>query len=243
MKKSIFSLITVASLLAATSVQATTYTYGFDWISNGANATASAINTGEAQFFVDISQYSINGGTGGTEQVLFNFRNTGSSNSIIREIYFDDGTLLGISTLLEPTGVNFTAGSANPGNLPGGNNINFVTSAGFLADANNPAGTNGNGIDQGESLGVVFDLINGRTFADTIAALNATDFATGNTTLANGDALRIGIHGAGFPDGSSASFVNGGGNPPVPEPSTYAMFGTAFAILGFVGYRSRSRRS
>lgn len=24
---------------------------------------------------------------------------------------------------------------------------------------------------------------------------------------------------------------------PVPEPSTYAMFGTAFAILGFVGYR------
>lgn len=26
---------------------------------------------------------------------------------------------------------------------------------------------------------------------------------------------------------------------PVPEPSTYAMFGTAFAILGFVGYRKR----
>lgn len=29
----------------------------------------------------------------------------------------------------------------------------------------------------------------------------------------------------------------------VPEPSTYAMFGTAFAILGVVGYRSRSRKS
>lgn len=31
--------------------------------------------------------------------------------------------------------------------------------------------------------------------------------------------------------------------PAVPEPSTYAMFGMAFTILGFVGYRSRNRKS
>ena len=29
----------------------------------------------------------------------------------------------------------------------------------------------------------------------------------------------------------------------VPEPSTYAMFGTAFLILGIAGYRSRNRKS
>lgn len=38
----------------------------------------------------------------------------------------------------------------------------------------------------------------------------------------------------------------GSGTPPttgvVPEPSTYAMFGTAFLILGFVGYRSRNKK-
>lgn len=32
------------------------------------------------------------------------------------------------------------------------------------------------------------------------------------------------------------------GIAPVPEPSTYAMFGTAFALLGFVGYRSRKNK-
>ena len=36
----------------------------------------------------------------------------------------------------------------------------------------------------------------------------------------------------------------GGLNPgTVPEPSTYAMFGAAFLILGITGYRSRSRKS
>lgn len=33
------------------------------------------------------------------------------------------------------------------------------------------------------------------------------------------------------------------GVSPVPEPSTYAMFGTAFLMLGFMGYRSRNRKS
>ena len=35
----------------------------------------------------------------------------------------------------------------------------------------------------------------------------------------------------------------GPGNPEVPEPSTYAMFGMAFGILGFVGYRNRKSKS
>lgn len=33
------------------------------------------------------------------------------------------------------------------------------------------------------------------------------------------------------------------GTTPVPEPSTYAMFGLAAAMLGFISYRSRNRRS
>ena len=42
-----------------------------------------------------------------------------------------------------------------------------------------------------------------------------------------------------------SAYVRGGGTPPpaVPEPSTYAMFGAAFLILGVAGYRSRNRKS
>ncbi|MGK0463633.1 MAG: hypothetical protein ACJAT5_000029 [Lentimonas sp.] len=38
--------------------------------------------------------------------------------------------------------------------------------------------------------------------------------------------------------------ITGGPTPaPVPEPSTYAMFGAASLMLGFVSYRSRNRKS
>ncbi len=36
---------------------------------------------------------------------------------------------------------------------------------------------------------------------------------------------------------------NGGGGNEVPEPSTYAMFGMAFAMFAFMRYRARSRKS
>ena len=48
--------------------------------------------------------------------------------------------------------------------------------------------------------------------------------------------------GAGNPKNIShiTAYVRGGGTPaPVPEPSTFALFGAAFAMLGFVSYRSR----
>ena len=64
-----------------------------------------------------------------------------------------------------------------------------------------------NGVNPGESLGIVFDLIGGQAFADTIAA------------LADGG-LRIGIHVQGFEDGGSESFVNNGPTEPgtIAEP-------------------------
>ena len=42
---------------------------------------------------------------------------------------------------------------------------------------------------------------------------------------------------------SENAFKIAGTEQVVPEPSTYAMFGTAFAMLAFVGHRARNRKS
>ena len=77
------------------------------------------------------------------------------------------------------------------------------------------------GVDPGETLGVVFNLNGGGTFADILAELT------------NGD-LRIGIHAQAFVGGGSESFVNF----PIPEPGTALLLG-----LGLAGLSARQRRA
>jgi hypothetical protein len=89
-------------------------TYGFKCISNNKGGDAAI---GEAQLFVDVSEY-------GNGQVLFLFRNVGSAASSITDVYFDDGTLLGIAEIVNGDRVKFSQG-ASPGDLPAGNNIGF----------------------------------------------------------------------------------------------------------------------
>ena len=126
----------------------------------------------------------------GGDQVNFTFFNNVGIASSVSEIYFDDGTLLGlskvandpISFLGDPDFTEFTTnGSANPGNLPGGENLllPFEATAGFSADAQgNPA----KGLNRAnEVLQMIFDLQAGKTVADVIADLNS-------------GALRIGLH-------------------------------------------------
>ena len=158
---------------------------------------SSSINcsTGESQFHVDVLATSNN------NEVLFNINNTGAQQSAIEGVYFDDGTLLGISSLIQQydagtkTGVKFTAGSATPGELPDANNISpaFETTAGFLADSDSPAPKYG--INPGETLGILFNLKNASYFNDVISQLSSGD-------------LRIGLHAQAFETGTSASFVN-----------------------------------
>jgi hypothetical protein len=186
--------------------------------------SASNCAIGEAQLAVDVTSYSSN-------QVLFTFTNTGSFQSTISEIYFDDGTLLGIAELIDRDNggdldVAFTQDDVDPVNppvLPGGDSIFpvFEVTAGFLADADNPAPRWG--VSPGEWLGIVFNLESGGTYDDVLAEL--TD-----------GRLRIGMHVINFSNGGSESFVNN----PIPVPAAIWLLGSGLLGLGAIGRRRKA---
>lgn len=78
----------------------------------------------------------------GGSQVRFKFGN--NSTSSMTDVYFDDGSLLGIAFICYSSGVSFSQG-ASPPNLPVGDSVSpaFVTTAGFLADSDEPVSHNG----------------------------------------------------------------------------------------------------
>jgi hypothetical protein len=180
------------------------------------NNSATDCATGSAQLAVDVT-----GGPGGG-QVSFTFTNSGPAASSITDIYFDDGTLLGIATITNGSGVSFSQG-ASPGNLPSGNLATppFVATSGFTADSDPPAQPNG--VNPGETVTITFDLQPGGTLQDVL------------DELADGT-LRIGVHVQGFAYGGSESFVN----TPLPEPGTLALLGVGVLGLGRAGRRRRS---
>jgi len=152
--------------------------------------------------------------------VLFQFGNAGPAASSITDVYFDDaenGALLQISVILDAAPfVDFEKG-ATPRNLPGASQASprFETTNGFSADSESP--TQPSGVNPGESLGILFSLRPGKSFADVLAG-----FGDGS--------LRIGIHVQGFASGGSDSFVN------VPEP------GAAGPVaLGLLALAARQR--
>lgn len=210
---------------------APTVTLGFDNIT-GNNAVDAA--NGEGQLFVDVVDLDPTG------QVRFNFRNIGPEAMSITDVFFDDGSLLGIASLVDAddgsggdSNVDFSEG-ASPPSLPGGNTIDFNTSADFLADSDAPI--TANGVQPGQSLGVIFDLQSGQGFQDVLDAL---DLARNNPGVDVTGGLRIGIHVQGFDGGGSEGFVNNGVS--VPAPTTLLLLGTALIGLGGLQWR-RARR-
>jgi len=190
-------------------------TLPFDGLTNN-NADDTA--TGEGQMNVDVGN-DIGGALQRDNQVRFTFINLGPNASSITDIYFDDGSLLGIAFLEnDPNNVEFSQG-ADPPNLPGGEMADppFETTLGFSADSDPPVEPLG--VNPGERLGIVFDLMEGKTIPDVL-----DDLRTG--------ALRIGIHVQGFASGGSESFIN----IPLPEPGTFTL-----CLLGAAALARRRR--
>lgn len=235
-KKHLLALGCMAGLALSQTAGALTYTYSFNLI--GSPPYESDLS---GQLFVDVSAASWTIGAVNHSGVLFNFRNAGPINSAIKEVYFDDGSLLGLAGLIDKDqnflgayghqDVDFTA-VADANNFPEGNTVSppFVTSAGFSAKADAPSGAFKNGVDPKEYLGVVFELLAGKTLQDVIKSLD------GEIVDAQGaPALRIGLHiGSIAPGGGSDSYINNGR---VPDGGT-TMLLLGMSVLG-LGYLSR----
>lgn len=208
----------VCLALSGTALALSSITLNFNGVSN-TNIANTAL--GESSLFVEVMQLS------NPSKVAFKFTNTSSSS--IADVYFDDGSLLGIASISDSgTGVAFSSG-ASPSNLPGGSALTpaFITTAGFSADSDPPVSPNG--VTVGEWLTITFNLQTGKTYTDVLSAL----------ALPNGGGtgdLRIGVHVQSFSNGGSESFVN----TPVPEAETYAMILSGLGLVGFMA-RRRSR--
>lgn len=207
-----------AGIVIAGAAQATTFSFVHISAQGGDAPNSGFASQTAQQLFVDITDE-------GGGQVRFTFRNEGPLASSIQAIYFDDGHLLGIASIVNGPGTEFSQG-ASPGDLPGGNTLTipFNVTVGFLASADNPAPSKG--VNPGQWVAIVFSLINGATYQDVI------------DDMGNGS-LRIGMHVIGQADGDSDAFINNGDDTPVvPLPA-----GAGLALAGLAPLALRRRRT
>ena len=212
------------SLLAAQSFASTTL--GFYGITD---TSGMAVADGEASLMVEIIDI-------GGNQVRFTFTNDSDTGSLT-DVYFDDGALLGISSIGSSAGVSFSR-DAKPPDLPGGNlaDPDFQTTEGFLADSDSPVPQNGvqDSDVTNEWLSIDFHLKGGKTYDDVLAALLLPE---------GGEWLRIGLHVQGYSCGGeetcSESFINNVPVSPVPEAQSHAMI---LAGIGMLALAARRRQ-
>lgn len=217
------SMVT-AAIMAGAGFSARAATYSFKCLTN---SNAGNCGDGEASLSMSITD-------AGAGRVDFKFTNNSLVNSSITEIYFDDGTLLGIASVTDSgAGVVFSQiGTANPANLPGAANVtpSFQATQGFVVDTGNGGPSKGveHKLDSGvwEFVTIRFNLINGKSFADTLNAMNGP--------LGDGNDLRVGLHVKSFSGGGSESFISA-----VPEPAGFVFPALG---LGLLGAMTRARK-
>jgi len=203
--------IIMTSLLLFLATNAGAITLGFDCITEN-DPSGSSCYIAESQMSLDVDPR-------GDDQILFTFSNTGTIDSFIADVYFmyEGLDFLIFNSILNPdSGVSFSEGS-RPSHLPGYNN----TVAGFSAGSDSGGrygsrgGRNRNGINEGESLGFLFDL-EGATYDDVFVALLGGD-------------LVIGVHAQGLGEFSESLITT----PPavVPLPATVWMFSSGLLLL------------
>jgi len=220
MKRSLIAVIVLGFGLYCAGAYAGP-TYSFTHIAESGDGPVQLADgiIGESQMFVEL--FDLAG------QVEFVFSNIGPELSSITDVYFDDGSLLGIASIQNTLGLAEFSQFAAPPALPGGNNLAppFATTAGFSADSDPPPQPLG--VNPGETLGITFDLQAGGVFDDVL------------TELASGD-LRIGIHVQGYASGGSESFVNNGIFDPggqVPSPSALILGGIGAGLVSWLRKR------
>ena len=201
-----------AALLVTFASPAGAVTFTFSDIDNAGDGTdeGAALN---GQFTVDVTDAG-----GGLAQFLFS--NIGPLDSSIEQINFDNAAIVlaSINSIVNGgPGVDFEFG--NP-NLPEGNLVSFDEDFGVVAD--NPAPFNG--VNPGETVAVIFNLVGGATFDDVIAALIAGD-------------LRIGFHAIALANGGSDSFIND--IPDIPLPAAFPLMLAGIAGLSFASRKKK----
>jgi len=220
---------TVAAIttISAPAAEAASFDFGFQNIPLANNTNGDAI----------VGQFSFSVTDSASGQTTWQFKNAGPTNSFIGQIYFDwkglsSSPITSTFSVKAPgtsAGVNF---SSTTGKLPQGqdvrvlgNTLGFDNSTGNqnanLAFAAVSPGSNKDGIDQGETLAVIFNSLDASSLKALLLA----------------DTLRVGMHVQGIaPNGGSDAFLDGGLIiPPPPKPVPVPGFLLGFAVAGGFG--------